>query len=123
MDTGKLLAREYFNPEMGPAVRLPTPALRGCSPMQADRRSIRSVFWYSETDILPAHLTRELRRCCLCVVPAHDGPPPLGLSRGEDVQSQHEPERLENVQECVTEYGGVFLPESGGVLTASRSKG
>ena len=35
----------------GCAVKFPTPALPGCSPMSADRRSIRSVFWYSETDV------------------------------------------------------------------------
>ena len=55
METGRLLALEFFNPEKGHAVKLRTPALPGCSPMLADRRSIRSVFWYSETDILPAH--------------------------------------------------------------------
>ena len=60
MDTGKLLAREFFNPDQASSVRLPTPALPECTPMTADRRSIRSVFWYSETDVLPTHLTRVL---------------------------------------------------------------
>ena len=58
MDSGALIAREFYNPDQSSSVRLPTPALPECTPMTADRRSIRSVFWYSETDVLPSHLSR-----------------------------------------------------------------
>ena len=44
------------------------------------------MFWYSETDILPAHLTRLLPGC-VCRVPApRDGFPPAVPTRGEDEQ-------------------------------------
>ena len=79
LGAGRLLAREYFNHDQGRVVRLPMPALPDCSPMRADRRSIRSLFWHSETDILPAHLTPFLP-CSLRRVPASGGrlnPPPL----------------------------------------------
>ena len=65
-------------------MRLPTPALPDCSPMRADRRSIRSVSWYSETDILPAHLTRFIPGFVRRVAAPRDGFPPLVPSRGED---------------------------------------
>ena len=86
METGKLLAREYFNPNQGSVVRLPTPALPDCSPLRADRRSIRSVFWYSETDVLPAHLTRCLPVLLRRDAAPRDGFPPLVPTRGEDEQ-------------------------------------
>ena len=74
---GTLLAREFFNPEKGHSIRLPTPALPGCSPLTANRRSILSVFWYSEVEVLPAHLTRVLRRYCLRAVAARNVPRPV----------------------------------------------
>ena len=64
METGILIAREFFNPDQRSSVRLPTPALPGCTPMQTDNRSIRSVFWYSETDVLPTHLSPFTSRSC-----------------------------------------------------------
>ena len=86
MDSGKLLAREFFNPDQASSVRLPTPALPECTPMTADRRSIRSVFWYSETDDLPAHLTRVLPGR-VHVTAAPTGAPRLPTSdRGEGVE-------------------------------------
>ena len=59
METGALLARDFFNPVKGQSIRLPTPALPNCSP-SADSRSIRSVFWYSEIDPAPANIVRLL---------------------------------------------------------------
>ena len=84
MESGDLLAREFFNPDQRHVVRLPTPALPGCSPMQTDRRSIRSVFWYSETDVLPAHLSHLLPRAALRDLVTHGGPLLLASARGED---------------------------------------
>ena len=65
METGSLLAREYFDPGKGP-VRLPTPALPGCSPsMDSSSHSmcIRSLFWYSELDPVP----ESIRAVAACV--------------------------------------------------------
>ena len=50
--TGALLAREYFDPGKGP-VRLPTPALPGCSPTSSHSMCVRSLLWYSELDPVP----------------------------------------------------------------------
>ena len=91
METGDLLAREFFNPDQGHAVGLPSPALPGCSPMSTDRRSIRSVFWYSETDVLPSHLSRLLPRGALRGLATRSSPAPLVSSRGEDGAPPLEP--------------------------------
>ena len=84
MESGILIAREFFNPDQRSAVRLPTPALPGCAPMQVGRRSIRSVFWYSETDVLPSHLSLVLPGRALVAAAPDDGPRLLASSRGED---------------------------------------
>ena len=47
------MAREYVNPAKGQSIRLPTLALPVCSPLPADTRSIRSVFWHSEVELVP----------------------------------------------------------------------
>ena len=108
MDSGKLLAREFFNPDQTSSVRLPTPALPECTPMTADRRSIRSVFWYSETDVLPAHLSRVLPGRAL-VPAAPSGAPRLPTSdRGEgDVPRM--------VAERQSPHQRDYIPDSGGV--------
>ena len=68
METGSLLAREYFDPGRG-STRLPSPALPGCSPASSHSLSVRSIFWYSELDPVPE---RHLCYCgavscsCLC---------------------------------------------------------
>ena len=84
MASGTLIAREFFNPDQRSAVRLPTPALPGCTPMQADKSSIRSVFWYSETDVLPSHLSQFLPGRALVAAAPADGSRLLTSSRGED---------------------------------------
>ena len=67
-----LIAREYFNPDQG--IMLFDYLHSSASRMHADcrliRRSVRSVFWYSETDVLPTHLSHLL---CLAVLPAGFG--------------------------------------------------
>ena len=63
METGSLLAREYFDPGKGP-VRLPTPALPGCSPSSSSSLCIRSLFWYSELDPVPESIRAVAARCC-----------------------------------------------------------
>ena len=47
METGSLLAHEYFDPGKG-STRLPSPALPDCSPSSSHSLCVRSVFWYSE---------------------------------------------------------------------------
>ena len=54
----------------------------GCTPMHTDKRSIRSVFWYSETDILPTHLSLFLPGRALVAAPPDDGSRLLASSRG-----------------------------------------
>ena len=94
-------------------VRLPTPALPECTPLTADRRSIRSVFWYSETDVLPTHLARLVPgRVLLPAAPAF-GPRILTSVTGEggerrmavDFQSQHRRD---------------YIPDSGGVSVSGQ---
>ena len=111
METGDLLAREFLNPDQSHVVRLPSPALPGCSPMTTDRRSIRSVFWYSETDVLPAHLSRLLPRGALRGSATHGGPAPLVSSRGEDGEPS-----LEHVMPKRQEEG--MSPGSGGASSS-----
>ena len=68
METGSLLAREYFDPGKG-STRLPTPALPGCAPFSSESLSVRSIFWYSEVDPLPESICAIAARCpcsCLC---------------------------------------------------------
>ena len=92
METGALLAREFFSPDQNHAVRLPTPALPGCRPMQADRRSVRSVFWYSETDVLPTHLSQ-----CL------PGRVPVGFrtrKEGRSTLSRHRVSLIRSIPPC-----------------------
>ena len=50
METGSLLAREYFDPGKGPAC-LPTPALPDCSPASSRSLSVRGIY-----------------SCCCCTV-------------------------------------------------------
>ena len=109
METGDLLAREFFNPDQNHVVRLPTPALPGCSPMRTDRRSIRSVFWYSETDVLPAHLSRLLPLGAPRVPATRGGPLLIASFRGEDGEPPLEPELMPERQEEETSRrsGGV----------------
>ena len=109
METGELLAREFFNPDKNHAVRLPTPALPGCTPMQADRRSVRSVFWYSETDVLPSHLTRLLPRGAPPVSATRSGPLLLASAWGDDGTPTLESEPMPQWQEEKA------TPRSGGV--------
>ena len=109
METGDLLAREFFNRDHNHVVRLPTPALPGCTPMQADRRSVRSVFWYSETDVLPTRLTRLLLRGAPHVSATCRGPLLLASAQGEDGTPTLESELMPQWQEEKTS------PRSGGV--------
>ena len=83
METGSLLAREYFDPGKGP-VRLPTPALPGCSPSSSSSLSIRSLFWYSELDPVPKSIRAAAARCRARVAALHDEVRPVVVLRGED---------------------------------------
>ena len=62
MDSGALLAREFFNPGKG-QTRLPTPALPDSSPLSAQTLSVRSVFWYSEVEPVPESIRRVVATC------------------------------------------------------------
>ena len=56
------MAREYFDPGKG-SVRLPTPALPGCSPSSSCSICVRSVLWYSELDPVPESIRAVAARC------------------------------------------------------------
>ena len=125
MESGKLLAREFFNPDQSSSVRLPTPALPECTPMNADRRSIRSVFWYSETDVLPAHLSRVIPGRALLPAAPTGAPRLLTSDRGEGDVPRMASERQGTYQrDDIPEFGGVSVngqelddeAESGGAL-------
>ena len=122
MESGRLLAQEYFNHHQGSVVRLPTPALPDCSPMRADRRSIRSVFWYSETDVLPAHLTRFLP-CLVRRVPAPRDGPALVPSRGRmsslQLMTDHSLKRQDEGSSAVS--GGVSRHRKNGCNKVARA--
>ena len=84
METGALLAREYFDPGKGP-VRLPTPALPGCSPASSHALSIRSVLWYSDLDPVPESMAAR----CRARAGAHRREVrPVVVLRGEDGSAQ-----------------------------------
>ena len=116
-------------PDQRSAVRLPTPALPGCTPMQVDRRSIRSVFWYSETDVLPSHLSLFLPGRALVAAAPDDGARLLTSSRGEDgeplMAADETPHHRLNQQDSIPDEGGVPVDgqrddlgaESGGAPT------
>ena len=104
METGILIAREFFNPDQRSSVRLPTPALPGCTPMQTDIRSIRSVFWYSETDVLPSHLSHLLPGRALVAAAPVDGSRLLSSPRGEDCEPLM---AADDQQDSIPDNGGV----------------
>ena len=62
METGSLLAREYFDPGKGPT-RLPSPALPDCSLSSSHSMCVRSVFWYSEVDPVPETIRAVAAQC------------------------------------------------------------
>ena len=64
MESGALLAREYFNPKKGQC-RIPTPALPDCSSTSPRTLFVRSVFWYSEIEPVPESI-RAVPSSCLC---------------------------------------------------------
>ena len=113
MDTGSLLAREYFDPGKGLAL-LPRPALPDCSPASSRTVSVRSVFWYSEIDPVPESIRAVAARCRARACASRSGLLPVVVIRGEDV--------LAHAREAsVPESGGVDvsmqeaqLPKSGG---------
>ena len=87
METGALLAREYFDPGKGP-VRLPTPALPGCSPASSHALAIRSVFWYSELDPVPESIRAVAARCRARACASQHEARPVVVLRGEDGLAQ-----------------------------------
>ena len=87
METGALLAREYFDPGKGP-VRLPTPALPGCSPASSHALSIRSVLWYSDLDPVPESIRAVAARCRARASAFQREVRPVVVLRGEDGLAQ-----------------------------------
>ena len=101
METGSLLAREYFDPGKGP-VRLPTPALPGCSPPSSHSLRVRSIFWYSDFDPVPESVRAAAARCRARACAPRSAVRPVVVLRGEGV-SAHAQAREAYVQK----YGGV----------------
>ena len=87
METAALLAREYFDPGKGP-VRLPTPALPGCSPASSHALSIRSVLWYSDLDPVPESIRAVAARCRARAGALQREVRPVVVLRGEDGSAQ-----------------------------------
>ena len=86
METGSLLATEYFDPGKGSA-RLPSPALPGCSPLSSHTVCIRSVFWYSEIDPVPESIRAVVARCRARASSPTCVARPVVVLRGEEVES------------------------------------
>ena len=80
MESGALLAREYFDPS-----RIPTLALPDCSPTSARTSSVRSVFWHSEMEPVPESIRAVVARCQARACAQRGGFHPLVVVRGEDV--------------------------------------
>ena len=85
--TGSLLAREYFDPGKGP-VRLPTPALPGCSPSSSHSMCVRSLLWYSELDPVPESIQAVAARCRARAGALQGEVRPVVVLRGEDGTAQ-----------------------------------
>ena len=101
METGSLLAREYFDPGKGP-VRLPTPALPGCSPTTSHSMCIRSLLWYSELDPVPESIRAVAARCRARAGALHGEVRPVVVLRGEDGSAQAQAREVYG-----QDYGGV----------------
>ena len=116
METGALLAREYFDPGKGP-VRLPTPALPGCSPTSSHSICIRSVLWYSELDPVPESIRAVAVRCRARAGAFNREVRPVVVLRGEDGTAQAQA-REASGQDCggvkATSAREAPLPENGG---------
>ena len=106
METGALLAREYFDPGKGP-VRLPTPALPGCSPTSSHSICVRSVLWYSELDPVPESIRAVAARCRARAGALTRAVRPVVVLRGEDGSAQAQA-REASGQDC----GGVTATSS-----------
>ena len=85
METGSLLAREYFDPGKG-STRLPSPALPDCSPSSS--HSVCSVFWYSEIDPVPEAIRAVAARCRARASASRNEVRPVVVLRGEGVSAQ-----------------------------------
>ena len=86
METGSLLAREYFDPGKG-STRLPSPALPGCSPSSSHSLCVRSIFWYSELDPVPESICAIAARCRARACAPRSAVRPVVVLRGEDVSA------------------------------------
>ena len=116
MESGALLAREFFNPEKG-QTRLPTPALPDCSPLSAQTLSVRSVFWYSEEEPVPESIRRVVAACQKRVCAPSQWSLSGGRRPGEDGFAQSREDDVHDVQMPVS--GGAT--RSGGALLRFRS--
>ena len=103
METGSLLAREYFDDPGKGHLRLPTPALPGCSPSSSHSLCIRSLLWYSELDPVPESTRAVAVRCRARA----DDVCPVVVLRGEGVSAQAQArEASVQIRDVQTRLGG-----------------
>ena len=101
METGILIAREFFNPDQRSSVRLPTPALPGCTPMQTVKDLSEVCFGILRPMSCP--LTSLPGRALVAAAPV-DGSRLLSSSRGEDCEPLM---AADDQQDSIPDNGGV----------------
>ena len=79
METGSLLAREYFDP--------------GCSPLSSHTMCVRSIFWYSEIDPVSESIRAIAARCRARASASRDAVRPVVVLGGRVCLHKHKPER------------------------------